>query len=270
MIINDRGTDFRTTYDIDSVAHPDSEIVKIYGKEYALGVVRNVFGDHEEKNNGMIVFYDDVFQYTSIGLLDIIFELKGIQSPLPINEFMERKCSGLKFVENICSIWGITRQEIDYINKTYYAEILERSPLSSNSKSFMMMRQFLDSQLLVFRYNCNGLNKIFEKLREEYKNAITDKYVSLELDFRGTKSEYEYLNGLNETRYHLMEIVATENAGDVSKFIEDKHVDVGSNIFTFRNHNGLSIEQLCTVVARDGFGNGDYKVHFIKEEMALC
>ena len=270
MIVNDHGTDFTTKFDVDKISHPDSQLVKIRGNMFSLGDVRQEYNDFGEKNKSMTIVYDDVFQYTSIGLMDIIFELRDIPSPIPIKEFMGRKCSGNKFVKDICSVWGVSPEEVDYIERKYYAEILRRSPLSSNSKGFMMMREFLNSQLFVFRNYCDGIKENLDLLAKKYKNADKKQYVSMETYYLNGQTQKEYFESLSNEKYRYFEIVITDDAGSVMTTIDKHKIDVGSSIFTFMNHNGLSKDQYETVLLNEGYGNGDYRIDFIKEGLALC
>ena len=268
MIVNDRGTDFRTRINVDKIVHPDSEIVKVRGNLFSLKDVRQEYNEYGEKNKSMT--YDDVFQYTSIGLLDLLFEMRDIPSKLPINEFLERKCSGNKFVKDICLVWGISPEEVDYVEKEYYAEILRRSPLSKNSKGFLMMREFLNSQLFVFKHYCDGIKENLDILGKKYRHADKEQYVSMEEYFLNGMTQKEYFESLDDNKYRYLEIVITDDAGSIMSTIDKHKIDVGSNIFTFMKHNGLSKEQYETVLLNDGYGNGDYRINFIKEGLALC
>ena len=73
MILNDPNT-VKLEYNIDK-KHLDTEKVKgLDGNMHELGEFRKVFSTYfMEKKKGMLLFYDDIFQYTSLGLLDMLF-----------------------------------------------------------------------------------------------------------------------------------------------------------------------------------------------------
>lgn len=260
---------FQTLDNID-ISHKNDEIVRCRGKDCKLGDVRAMVSQLQMHLKNMYIFYDDIFQYTSLGLLDLVFEIKGIESPLPVKEFFNRKEFGNDFVKKICKMWGIEPKEVDAIEQKYYAEILARSPLSKNSEPFLNMRKGLMSQTFIFRYSCNGLYEIFDNLRRYYTSA-TGEYVRSSLKFTNGLSEKEYLNTMPSTEFGKLDYVVIQDAGAMMSFLDKNKINVGTNILTFANHNGMSDEQIDRVLSNDsGLGFGDYLVEFIKEGMAKC
>ena len=269
MIINDKGQDFRTKFDIDTINHPDSEIVKIYGKKFRLGDVRATCQMYNERMSNMTIFYDNVFQYTSIGLMDIIFEKYNIPSNIPINEFMNRSVSSDKFVKTVCGLWGVSEKDIDDIERENYIEILKRSPLTKNTVAFLKMRQFLNGQRFVFKYQCPEMSSVLYDLGSSYVNA-EKQHVSTELDYLNGNSISAYLEHIPDIKKRFLEIVVTEDAGSVAKYFDKFGCSAGSNIITFLKHNGLTDEQYLRILENDGFGNENYVVNFIKEGIAYA
>ena len=267
MIINNPDVIYKTTYNIDKT-HSDNEIVKYMGKDISLGELRHFFAEKDKfclKN--MIIFYDDIFQYTSIGLLDIIFDLKNIEAPLPMEEFFKRTCTGNEFVKRICKLFKISPEEVDEIEKNYYMDILMRSPFSTNAKSFIEYRKSLRSQLIVFRYNCNGLSDIFANIGNRI-HAMSD-YTSMELLFTEGKSEKEFLKSYPKSLYNKFEISVIQDGGALMDFINANTIDVGANILTLPLIECFKPEQIDQILrTNDGYGFGDYVVKFMKEGVA--
>ena len=268
MIINDKGQDFRTKYDIDTINHPDSEIVKIYGKNFKLGDVRASCQMYNERLTNMTLFYDDVFQYTSIGLMDLVFEKFNIPSKLPIKEFMNRSVLADKFVKTICGLWGVSEKDIDDIERENYIEILRRSPFTKNTEAYLLMRQFLSTQRFVFKYECPEMSSVLNDLKYTYINA-EKQYVSVELDYLNGNSIYSYLENMPASKKRCLEVIVVEDAGSVASYFDKKGCS-GSSVITFLKHNGLSNEQYETILTNDGFGNDNYIVNFIKEGIAYA
>lgn len=269
MIINDKGQDFKTKYNIDTIAHPDSEIVKIYGKNFRLGDVRANCQMFNERMSNMTIFYDNTFQYTAIGLMDLIFEKFNIPSKLPIKEFMNRSVLADKFVKTICGLWGVSEKDIDDIERENYIEILRRSPFTRNTEAFLMMRQFLSTQRFVFKYPCPEMISVLNELKGKYINA-EKQYTSVGLDYLNGNSISSYLENMPESKRHCLEIVVVEDAGSVTSFFDKKGCQSGSNIITFLKHHGLSEDQYENILMNDGFGDGNYIVNFIKEGIAYA
>lgn len=268
MIITDPNIiNFKTKNDIDK-NHSDNEMVRYMGKDISLGKLRHFFAEKDKtclKN--MIIFYDDIFQYTSIGLLDIIFDLKKIEAPIPIDDFFKRTCTGNVFVKRICKLFKISAEEVDEIEKTYYMEILMRSPFSINAKSFIDYRKNLRSQLIVFRHNCNGLSEIFSQIGDKI-HAMSD-YTSMEMMFTDGKSEKEFLETYPKSLYNKLELCVIQDGGSVMDFINANTLDIGANILTLPLTECFKPEQIDQILrTNDGYGFGDYVVKFMKEGVA--
>ena len=272
MIINDKSsTDFKTVYNIDTTIHPDSENVICGNNTIKLGDIRKLYDDIDDsKPVPMMIMYDDMYQYTSLGLLDLLFDMHNIDSNIPIKAFMERSTSGLNFVKSICKVWNITSEEVDYVLKKYYAEILSRSPLSRNAESIIKSRPMASSQLFIFKYYAPGIKEcIMDTIKKYGSRNYSDINKPIKFDFLNDTSEYEYYKNLPKIKFDYLKCLFTANAGDAMKAIDERNIDVGANIFTTLKHNGLSNEQLSTIYFNRGLGNGDYMINFIKEGIAL-
>ena len=68
---------YKTIYTYDKERHPDDEKIRFLNKDVTLGEIRSAFSAFDERKYKSIVFYDDIFQYTSLGLFDIICEIYG-------------------------------------------------------------------------------------------------------------------------------------------------------------------------------------------------
>jgi len=244
IIDNHNMTNFKTQHIVDD-SHPDSEIVRYYGQEIALGQLRRGFNDLEHLGN-MSIFYDDMFQYTSLGLLDLIFELKHINSPLPLNDFFKRGIFGNKFVKVIAELWGVSAVEVDAIEKKYYPEILRRSPLSKNAVPFLNLRKSIRSQTLIFRHKFKEVHEVFDGIRDQY-NGADGGYVSLEFDYTNGQSEREYLANVPKNRQERFEITVAQDLGAVMEFFDTRKLN-GTIISTVK-HNGATDEQLFNAVS---------------------
>lgn len=264
MIVNDHKlSDFRTQYNID-VSRPDSEKIRYYGKDVTLGDIRGTFNQFQERPKNMVIFYDNMFQYTSLGLLDLIYDIKNIVSPLPVKEFYDRDELGNDFVKKMCDLWGISSEEVDKIEKDNYKEILMRSPITKFAVPFIKMRKGLRSQIFVFKYYVDGIAEMFDDIKTKYLSAVGE-YVSIETEFLNGKSIKEYLETYSEIKRSRLEYVATEDAGSLINYIESKKIE-GTEILTFPIHNGMAPEQMLKVMDNDsGFGFGDYIVKFMNE-----
>jgi hypothetical protein len=255
---------FKTSYDIDNIAHPDDQLVKICGKDVPLGNIRRLHEAFEEKRYNMISFYDDMFQYTSLGLLDLLFDIYKINSPIPVKQFFHRKSIyGINFVYDIAQRFNITKGEVDEIKKNNYEEILSRSPLAHNALSYYKMREICSNHLLVMAYPINIAASFTRFIQEEFGK---DEFISLELDYIYNKTEEEYLSSLPKTKLSYFDIVICQDAASTLEFITNNDIK-DTQILTPFEHCGLSEEAKFTFeVCLEGTGPNNTKIYYIAEE----
>lgn len=254
---------FKTQYFIDKSSHPDNEVIRFCGKDMALGEVRRLYENFEEKRYNMISFWDDMFQYTSLGLIDIIFDLHHINSPIPVKPFFNRKATyGKEFVYDTVKRFNITKDEVDNIEKNHYEEIILRSPLSKNAAGFFKIRNICTSHLLVLKYPLSNIDTITQNLQETFGQ---DEYISLEVDYCYNKTEEEYLNTISKAKESYFDIIICQDAASIIEFLVS-HSIKGSQILTPLDHNGLSFEAQYTFLEfLEGLSPNASKLHYVKE-----
>lgn len=267
MVI-DRPNNYNTIYNIDKIHHPDSERVKVFGNYVSLGEVRKVY-DLINNNNetGVILMYDDIFQFTSLGLLDLVFELKHIPTDtIPIKEFFNRPGLGIEFVYKICNLWGIKKEEVDEIDKKYYSEVLSRSPISSNAEGFINLKRDIDRYKIIFRQEYNGSADFIKNFRN---NSIFNKPIITTLGFLNGKTEKEYLDSINNVELSMFNTIIVNDMIGTIDVIRKKKIDNFFRIFSYFNHNKLSEELIKELYLQEHeacFEN--FYMDFLKEEIS--
>jgi hypothetical protein len=256
---------YKTTFNIDKENHPDNEIINFCGKEMPLGEVRKLYENFEESRYNMLSFYDDMFQYTSLGLLDLIFDIYHINSPIPYKQFFKRReIYGKQFVYKTLERFHISKEEIDGIEEKYYEEILMRSPISHNAKSYFKIREICHEQLLVMAYPFKISSRFTRFIQETFGK---DEFISLELDYRRSKTEEEYLKLIPKSHYNIFDIVICQDAVSLIEFLVDKGIK-NTQILTPFNHCGLSDEAKFTFEAYlEGIGPNNSRLNYVKEEV---
>jgi hypothetical protein len=256
---------YKTTFNIDKVNHPDTEVIKFCGKEMPLGEVRKLYEGFEESRYNMMSFYDDMFQYTSLGLLDLAFDIYHINSPIPYKQFFKRReIYGKHFVYKTLERFHISKEEIDGIEREYYEEILLRSPISHNAKSYFKIRDICREHLLIMAYPFKISSRFVRFIQETFGK---DEFISLEIDYRNNKTEEEYLKTLPKSRYNCFDIVICQDAASLIEFVVDKDI-TNSQILTPFDHCGLSPEAKFTFEAYlEGTGPNNCKLNYVKEEV---
>jgi hypothetical protein len=256
---------YKTEYMIDKINHPDTEIVTFCGKKMPLGEIRMLHENFEEKRYNMITFYDDLFQYTSLGLLDIIFSLKKINSPIPFKSFFNRRMTyGKEFVYTIAKRFNIEKEEVDAIEKEHYEEILACSPLSHNAESFFKIREICDNHLMVIKYPFSIQQSFIRHIQETFGK---NEFISLEIDYIHNKKEQDYLELLPKSKLMYFDIVICQDVASIIEFIVDRKIKNTQIVAPFE-HNGLSPEAKFTFeVYLEGIGPNNCKLNYIKEEL---
>jgi hypothetical protein len=254
---------YKTTYNIDKVNHPDSEIVKISGKSVPLGEVRKLYETFEEAKYNLFSFYDDMFQYTSLGLIDLLFEIHNINSPIPIKLFFNRRTIyGKHFVYNFMERYDIDKEEVNSVEEKYYEEILKRSPISPNAEGYFKIRNICQGQLMVFKYPFSVVKKVTRIIQEAFGRS---EYISFEVDYRRNKTEEEYLKTLLDSKSSYVDIVICQDAASVIEYI-DAHNIMNAHILTPFDHCGLSQElKYVMEFHTNGVGPNNCRVYYVKE-----
>jgi hypothetical protein len=264
MFLNDADK-YKTTFNIDKVNHPDTEIVKFAGKDIQLGEVRKLYESFEEKKYNMLSFYDDMFQYTSLGLIDLIFEIHKINSPIPIKSFINRRnVYGKYFVYELMKRFKINKEEIDTIEKKYYEEVLRRSPISANAEGYFKMRDICQAQLMIFKYPFSLEKRMARTVQEAFGK---NEYISFEIDYCKNLTEEEYIKASGKSRSKYFDIVICQDAASVIEYI-DAHKIYDTHILTPLEHCGLSNEMKYAMEAyTNGVGPNNCRLHYVNEKI---
>lgn len=259
---------YKTTYSIDKNKHPDSEEVVFLGKKTTLGDLRQVYSRFDERKYKMISFYDDIFQYTTLGLYEIVCELYNLDLPIPLNDYIHRsEVYGIDFVYNhihrLRPDLTITKEDIEKIDEDNYGAILMRSPLSKNFESLFKLRQVLDSHMLVFRHKFNGYKEFIKTISEKYDIA----YTSIEPVFLHGLGEKDLYDQLPDSKISYFDIVICNDARALLDFILAKGIEE-TIVLTSLNHCGISPEdQYLFEEILEGVGPNNSRIHYLSEDL---
>lgn len=268
MIINDVEKP-KAVYYIDKKAHPDSEEVVCFGKKTTLGEFRALSDRLNEKTNTMLIFYDDIMQYTSIGLLDLIYKAFEIPGNIPVKSFMNRKKDAKSFIKSVIDMWDINENDVLELERTMYKQLFYISPVSINFIPFLKMREFLTSQTFVFKYNVPGIQDLFGELRDAYRDG-RGEYVPLIVDFLNGKTEEQYISSIIKgPKEKNMRTIVCNNAGPILDVLEKRGVETTTMVMTPEDHNLINDEQQIRIIKNEGFYKANqYEIKLMKEGIA--
>ncbi len=203
----------------------------------------------DERTRHTIIFWDDVAQFTTLGLIDLLlkFEDDLDHKEFSYNDFFYRKVEHTDpiiitkhiFKDN----FGIKLEE-EYILgvfKKYYTNILLSSPVSSFWATLVKMESMYSSLTFCFRYKFDGMDKFVESYVEHLTGKHTFPLLYDCLPENGRVEDY-LKNSERDP-----DIIMVQDIGAVYKFIEDTQREnlniVGPNV-----HNNIP-EELQTLLA---------------------
>ena len=143
------------------------------GAEFNLEVFQKAFPNYRKKYKALI-YWDDMMQYTAVGLVDVISEKKNLNFFFDIDKFVNRKeyPNGIDYVKNVIYP-DMDPKEIDAIYRNNYFEILQRSPITPLFNNIFYMKNIVDSYTLTFPFK-------FPELDEFVASYKTDPNIPLQ------------------------------------------------------------------------------------------
>lgn len=161
--------EFQFIYKKDPELNPDTVIYN--GKTET--TYKNILEDfpiNKDVPISVLVYWDDICQFTSIGLIEILNALFKSNANIDLEHFFDRPneyCDGMKYVYKIFEK-TLKPEDIDKVKKANYWHLLEISLKSSLFTSLNRISSFINNIGFFFPYrfdNCDslrtGLNKFF-------------------------------------------------------------------------------------------------------------
>jgi len=216
------------------------------------------------KTKDYIFFYDDVIQYTTLGLIDTILELRDdiVDKKLDYDLFFYRPFEHSDYIVFIKEIFKsqfnveLEESYIREVNEKYYPYILKKSPAAAFFRTLIRMEATYKSVTICYRYNFKGMDKFTESIKHFFtgNKKIPIYYDSLS---NYDNSEYNFLKKNSE-----FDILAIQHAGRAIDFIEDtkKAFNV---VITPNVHNGLSSNYISLYCGIFGKTCGPYNTELV-------
>lgn len=212
-----------------------STIIHNGDQETTYGNILEDFPIKKDSPISLLVYWDDIMQFTSLGLIEIINALYKTNAKINIEHFFERPNSysnGMRYVYKLFEK-SIKKEEIDKVKKEKYWQLLEISVKSSIFASLSNISSFIDNIGFFFPYrftNCNslrvGLNKHF----------FNDKKLNGVKFYYGDKITFNSI--LDDGLYNS---IITPNISATYKYILDKDIKKIA-IIGPDSHNGIDDE----------------------------
>lgn len=205
--------------------------IKIGKETVDYNYITQNFPINKDKPMNILVYWDDVCQFTSLGLIEVVNCLLNCNAKIDIEHFLSRPnefSNGMKYVYKLFEK-SVKSNQIDQIKKKYYWKILEMSVKSSIYASLMKINTFVSRIGFVFPYkftNCDslrlGLNKcIFDNTKQD---GVTFYY----------ENEREF-NSILKDGYNC---IITPNISQTYKYILDNNL-THISIIGPEDHHGM-------------------------------
>jgi len=220
-----------------------------------------------------IVFWDDVFQYTTLGLVELLLESFEdiVDKDWDYDLFFYRGLENTNYITFVINLFktkfnkDLTKESIEIFFKENYIKILYSSPATSLYYTIFRCESMYKSITFCFRYKFKGI----EKFTTSISGHFTGKF-----KFPIT---YAYLDGVSEadylikggTRYDIIMIQNIKLALDYILHTKER----GINIMGPYGHNGVSESFFTTFAAIFNRGNiGPYnsKIIIYNEGVSIC
>lgn len=152
----------------------DAKIV-ISGKKMTLREFRKIekkYKDsYERSKEDAIVFWDDICQLTSLGLISYIEKIEEISIEYNIDDYFRRTESDIvKYVHSLL-VENKIDKTIEYVADVFkenYAKILEMSPVTNTFTSIMRCTPVYISLTFIFSHDWDGRNTLVKSIKEEF------------------------------------------------------------------------------------------------------
>lgn len=232
------------------------------------------FKPNENKLKDVIVFWDDLIQYTTLGLIDCILDDKKeiVDKIYDYDLFFYRKTEDSYYIDFIKNLFknnfkiDLTDDYIKSIELKNCVKILKTSPASSFFHSFIRSEFIYKSVLFCFRHYFNGIEDFVRSIKNRFteKNNIELRCVTLD----NYKDETEFLlkHGKN---YNLF---IMQNLGKGFEYLE-KSEHNGVSFISPWQHNGVSKDFFTATSALYGncrFGPYNSELVLFDEGIAIC
>lgn len=202
----------------------------------------NSFPINKDIPISILIYWDDICQFTSIGLIEALNVLFQSNAKIDLEHFFTRPnlySNGMNYVYKMFEK-TLTKDKIDMVKKEKYWQILEISLKSSIFASLIKISNYIDRIGFYFPYefpNCislkSGLNKFL--FNDEKPNGVQFYYA--------TKRKFN--NILGGDTYNA---IITPNIVDTYKYILDNKLEKIS-IIGPENHNGID-QELAQLISK--------------------
>ena len=222
---------FNISHYVDEKLKDPNLKLKFGNNEFTMAEINNIIPSKEKKID-LFIEWDNMCQYTAIGLVSLLNELIKENRSIDIKKFMERDeyPNGIDYVKNV--IFSDLKPElIDKAIEKYYTKIMAKSPVTDFFQKLNLMKFMLNSVTFMFRYNIPGLSAFVDEISEDKFNHEIDcrfcVYTSEEMEIEAIK------------RFPIKELYVVPDMGLYYHTMMENKKEC-TNILSYVHHNGIN------------------------------
>lgn len=249
------------TFKKDKKLSDDTEI-NVGEEKITYNDIKNLYPINKDRPISLLVYWDDVVQYTSIALCEIICAIKNIKINFDFEHFFNRTNDFVYGMDYVYKLFEgiIKKEEIDEIKKKNYWKILELSLKTSIFGSLIRTSTFYHNISFYFPYRFSNCDQLLADLNKVFKCNNTGCVTFL------YENEISFEEALKNFSYNS---VITPNINKTYEYIIENNLKRIS-IIGPSEHNGLSIEVLNLIKQLKNFPKPNYcSVEFYLEQIYM-
>ena len=246
---------------MDHLAQNPDSIIQINNEKITLRDYREMEKMHNvslSDNNdcfNFLVYWDDVIQYTSLGLLSWLVEKKKLDPNLmDVQKFFDRnECDGLQYISQITEI---DYNEILSLYEKNYQNILLLSPMSEVLMSLINMQKIMKSITFVFKYGFDDIDHLIADIKKNHLIKLEPNYIIS--DNQSMKLTIDK---------QLLDVIFTGDMGEALEYVIEQDV-MDATIVGPKNHFNIDHEYLIVYFTLgEEYSLLNSKLFFIEESI---
>lgn len=230
---------FNLVENIDEQLLDPNKKIKFGDGEYSLREIRNLIPSKEKKVR-LFIEWDNMCQYTALGLLSKLNEITGEKRTIDIAKFVRRENypNGIDYVKY--EIYKDADPKlIDSVITKYYPEILLKSPITNFLAQINFLSFMTESITFMFRYHHPKLDELIEDISH---NKLMDRVYCNKTYLPDEFCEEKYIKATSTYDFYLVPDMGLYYQTLIN---EGKH---NTSIMGYRDHNGISKEILALYI----------------------
>ena len=213
--------------------------------------------DYAKTRKSVVVFWDDMMQYTTLGAIDCLLDVMEINEKFDIENFFYRGVENTNYITFLKKLFlevykkNLAESLIRAFIKRNYALILQRSPVAGLYETFIKSYLLHDRMMLVFRHKFEGCRELCKSILKQIPNP-TGMFIEFGFLEEFNDNEFEFLKKNGEL-FDIIMIQDLSKAFDYLEFIKNKRnrVLIAPNV-----HNGVHENYIASIYGMFGSNTG--------------